>query len=60
MIIRNSRYKLSSMYYISRVTTKKEEGEGANLIYRNTRIGNYWLASGRPFLRTFFANKMLK
>jgi len=33
---------------------------GENPIYRNTGIGNYWLASGRPFLRTFFATNMLK
>jgi len=32
---------------------------GANPIYRNTRNGNYWPASGRPFLRTFFANYVL-
>jgi len=33
---------------------------GANPIYRNTGIGNYWLASERPFIRTFFTKHMLK
>ncbi|MCK4782616.1 MAG: hypothetical protein KAV87_02615, partial [Desulfobacteraceae bacterium] len=46
-----------TLYCISRVTTRNEEREGAKPIYRNTGISNYWFASGRPFLRTFFAKQ---